>query len=59
VTRRPFPLPVPLELRPYILDFHWAVAVLHRLDLPTAHVPLADLYSTGAPPYETSLPSGS
>ena len=45
MTRQPFPLAhlVPPELRPYLLDFHWDVAVLHRLDLPTTQVPLAEL----------------
>lgn len=45
MTRRPFPLAdlVPPELEPYLLDFHWDIAVLHRLDLPTIDVPLADL----------------
>ena len=45
MTRRPFPLAalVPPELEPYLLDFHWDIAVLHRLDLATIDVPLADL----------------
>ena len=43
MIRRPFPLAVPPVLRPYILDFHWDVGLLHRLDLPTVQVPLADL----------------
>ena len=40
VTRRPFPLAIPPVLPPYILDFHWDVELLHRLDLPTAELPL-------------------
>ena len=43
MTRRPFPLAIPPILTPYILDFHWDVELLHRLDLPTAELPLSDL----------------
>jgi hypothetical protein len=43
VTRRPFPLEIPAELTPYILDFHWDLELLHGLDLPTVVVPLAEL----------------
>jgi len=43
MTRRPFPLAVPTELRPYILDFHWALELLHALDLPAVSLQVADL----------------
>ncbi|NIK55974.1 ParB N-terminal domain-containing protein [Kribbella shirazensis] len=43
MTRRPFPLAVPAELRAYILDFHWDLDLLHTLDLPTTELPLAQL----------------
>ncbi|MGZ0150356.1 hypothetical protein ACXJJ3_25060 [Kribbella sp. WER1] len=43
MTRRPFPLPIPPALTAYILDFHWDLDRLHALDLPTAHLPVADL----------------
>jgi hypothetical protein len=43
MTRRPFPLPIPPELAPYILDFHWSVERLHSLDLPSVDLPVADL----------------
>lgn len=43
MTRRPFPLAVPPELTPYILDFHWDLALLHALDLPTVQIPVAEL----------------
>ena len=43
MTRRPFPLAVPTELRPYILDFHWDLELLHALDLPTVSLQVADL----------------
>jgi len=43
MTRRPFPLAVPTELRPYILDFHWDLELLHALDLPAVSLQVADL----------------
>ena len=43
MTRRPFPLAVPAELRPYILDFHWDLELLHALDLPAVSLQVADL----------------
>jgi hypothetical protein len=43
MTRRPFPLAVPPELRSYILDFHWDPDLLHALDLPVVELPLAGL----------------
>lgn len=43
--RRPFPLAdlVPDVLRDVILDFHWDLARLWRLDPPVTMVPLAEL----------------
>jgi len=45
MTRHPFPLAdqVPPALQAYILDFHWDVALLHALDLPTIQIPLSEL----------------
>lgn len=43
MTRRPFPLAVPPELRRYILDFHWDLDLLHALELPVLELPVADL----------------
>ncbi|WP_405062632.1 hypothetical protein OG474_13645 [Kribbella sp. NBC_01505] len=43
MTRKPFPLPIPPILRPYILDFHWDVSRLHALDLPAAELTVAEL----------------
>jgi hypothetical protein len=41
--RQPFPLAVPPELQPYILDFLWSLELLHALALPTVSMRLADL----------------
>ncbi|MFC9693927.1 hypothetical protein ACFTSF_35615 [Kribbella sp. NPDC056951] len=43
MNRKPFPLPIPPILRPYILDFHWDLERLHTLELPTTELDLADL----------------
>lgn len=43
MTRRPFPLAIPPELTAYILDLHWDLGLLHRLDLLTISVRVADL----------------
>lgn len=40
---KPFPLPIPPVLQPYILEFQWDVARLHALDLPTAERTVASL----------------
>ncbi|GAB3943467.1 hypothetical protein GCM10029976_066130 [Kribbella albertanoniae] len=40
---KPFPLPIPPVLRPYILDFLWDVDRLHALELPTAELTVASL----------------
>jgi hypothetical protein len=51
MTRRPFPLAVPPELRAYILDFHWDVGLLHALDLPVVELPAAALADHLALPF--------
>ena len=40
---KPFPLPIPPVLQPYILDFQWDLARLHALDLPTTELTVASL----------------
>ncbi len=43
MNRKPFPLPIPPILRPYILDFHWDVDRLHALDLQATEFEVAEL----------------
>ncbi|GAA1679529.1 hypothetical protein GCM10009745_24270 [Kribbella yunnanensis] len=43
MNRKPFPLPIPPILRPYILDFHWDLERLHALELPTTEFVVAEL----------------
>ncbi|MEU4190468.1 hypothetical protein AB0E69_01070 [Kribbella sp. NPDC026611] len=45
MTRRPFPLAdlVPPALKPYLLDFHWDVGLLHSLELPTVELHVSEL----------------
>lgn len=43
MTRRPFPLAIPPELTPYILDLHWDLGLLQRLDLLTISLRVVDL----------------
>ncbi|TCO24741.1 ParB-like nuclease family protein [Kribbella steppae] len=45
MRREPFPLlsELPPELKNVILDFHWDVALLHRLELPVVELRVAEL----------------
>jgi hypothetical protein len=40
---KPFPLPIPPILRPYILDLLWDVDALHALRLPAVEIAVAEL----------------
>ncbi|MFI5729972.1 hypothetical protein ACIA49_07590 [Kribbella sp. NPDC051587] len=40
---KPFPLPIPPILRPYILDLLWEVDALHALPLPAVEIAVAEL----------------
>jgi hypothetical protein len=40
---KPFPLPIPPILRPYILDLLWDVDALHALPLPAVEIVVAEL----------------